>query len=174
MVPPRVHGVSLRFAVLTIIAMLVMSASPAEARQWYARVQDPVLLELVKRGTQRSFTFRNLVAILERSDVLVHLRRTSEPRAGTGFTQFIVSRGGTRVVRITLNIESPTDAAVALLGHELQHAVELADKPLVADARAYEALYRLIGRQSCTRQGLCYDTRAAVDAGLRVLSELRG
>ena len=170
----RIRGVSFRITVLTIVAVLAIPLARAEAREWCARVQDQVLLDLLKRGMQRSFTFRSLVAALERSDIVVHLRRTEEPNANTGFTQFIAARGGSRFVRITLNVAEASEFSVALLGHELQHAVELAGEPLVVDARAYEALYRSIGRESCTPQSPCFDTPAAVDAGRRVLKELRG
>jgi hypothetical protein len=152
-----------------------MGAAPrAEARQWCARVQDPLLLEIVKRGTLRSVTFRSLVAELERSNIVVHLRRSDEARPGSGFTQFVIARGDRRFIRITLNVAKASDSAVALLGHELQHAAELAAAPHVTDATAYAALYASIGHRSCNRQWACYDTFAAVNAGSRVLSELRG
>ena len=63
---------------------------------------------------------------------------------------------------------------MALLGHELRHAVELAEAPTVEDSDDYERLYDRIGYESCSRAApRCYETEAAVRAGRDVLSELR-
>ena len=63
---------------------------------------------------------------------------------------------------------------MALLGHELRHAVELAEAPAVDDGDDYERLYDRIGYLSCTRAApRCYETVAAVRAGRAVLGELR-
>ena len=63
---------------------------------------------------------------------------------------------------------------MALLGHELQHAVELAEAPAVEDAADYEQLYERIGYESCSSAARrCFETDAAVQAGRDVLRELR-
>ena len=63
---------------------------------------------------------------------------------------------------------------MALLGHELRHAVELAEAPAVDDDGDYQRLYDRIGYQSCSRAApRCYETDAAVRAGRAVLTELR-
>ena len=59
-----------------------------------------------------------------------------------------------------------------MLGHELRHALELADAPWVMDDAAVVSLYREIGYASCARPTPCYDTQEAVAAGRRVLAEL--
>jgi hypothetical protein len=62
--------------------------------------------------------------------------------------------------------------AVMLLGHELRHALELADAPDVRDAAALVSLYRRIG--DSYSDGHRYDTAAARETGRRVRSELVG
>ena len=65
-------------------------------------------------------------------------------------------------------------AAIALLGHELAHAVEVAADASVVDHASFERLYRRIGDRCITRGATRgYDTRAARDAGDRIFAELR-
>lgn len=64
-------------------------------------------------------------------------------------------------------------SSVSLLGRELRHAVEVAERVEVRDDLAFRRLYETIGL--ATRRGrrrLTYDTRAAIAAGHRVAIEL--
>ena len=137
------------------------------------RAADSGINMLVERGLAQSPTFRRLYEQLGQSDLIVHLERGPQPWLGAGFNQFVAEVGDRRFVRITLNVAQLDAEAVALLGHELQHAVELADAPDVDDIDGYERLYRRIGYQSCSRETRCFDTLAAVSAGRAILKELR-
>jgi hypothetical protein len=63
---------------------------------------------------------------------------------------------------------------IALIGHELQHAVEIADAPSVVDSRSLRMEYQRIGYLTRRFRGprLSFDTRAANDIGHRVLREI--
>ena len=138
------------------------------------RSDDPLVLNLVTRGLDGSETFRRLYQRLEDSNLIVHLRRSTQMPQGSAYTQFITYAGSYRFVRITLNVAEADDTSVALLGHELRHAVELAEAPAVDDDDDYQRLYDRIGYLSCTRAApRCYETVAAVRAGRAVLVELR-
>jgi hypothetical protein len=78
-----------------------------------------------------------------------------------------------RFLGVTVRMPLVTDAGVALLGHELRHAAEVAAAPWVTDERLYGILYERIGHAQCSRPQRCFDTVAAVDAGRQVLRELR-
>jgi hypothetical protein len=145
----------------------------AETHSPCIRATDSGINALVDRGLAHSPTFRRLYEQLGQSDLIVHLERGPQPWLGAGFNQFVADVGERRFVRITLNVAQLDSDAVALLGHELQHAVELADAPDVDDADEYERLYRRIGYQSCLREPRCFDTAAAVAAGRAILKELR-
>lgn len=136
-------------------------------------MSHPVLSEVMGRGLQRSPTFRQLVMAIEASDLVLQVRLGTGIRPDTGFTQFLSSGHGARFIRITLNIVEANDAAVALLAHELQHAVEIAGEPAVDDPRSYAGFYRAIGFQSCDPPASCFETGAALAAGRRVMRELR-
>jgi hypothetical protein len=138
------------------------------------RTTDPLIIELLTIGRERSPTFRQLLVRLEQSNLIVHLKRTSGPWTKTprGFTRFIASTGGYRFVQVTIaNASTASDELVALVGHELQHLIEVAEAPAVVDPETYHDLYRAIGYPSC-RLRRCYDTHEAVIVGQRVLAEL--
>ena len=148
-------------------------ASPETERFTRVRTLDAHVGHLLAIGYRRSHTFRRLVDRLEHSDVIIHVERRAIA-SDTAFMHFVTHVGGSRYLRITLDTELSADAGVALLGHELQHAAEVAHAPWVVDARTYHELYLAIGHASCTGPRRCFDTAAAVDAGRRVLVELRG
>ena len=159
---------------LVLTAGLLAGAARLHAEVPCLRTDDRVVTDLVTRGLDASDTFRQLFERLERSDLIVHLRRGTQVPAGSGFNQFITHAGSYRFLRITLNVDRVNDDAVALLGHELRHAVELAEQPAVDDGDDYERMYDRIGYQSCQRAApRCYETHAAVIAGRDVMRELK-
>lgn len=131
-------------------------------------------MALVERGLERSATFRDLFQRLGRTDVIVHVRLDSGHLEGTGYNQFVTTAGAYRFVRIGLVVREINNDAVALLGHELQHAVELAEAPTVTDTEAYARLYERIGYRGCqSRHIRCFDTHEANRVGRVVREELR-
>lgn len=160
-------------ATLLFLATTPQHASPATGRFTRVRTLDAHVSNMLALGYQRSRTFRQLVEDLERSDVIVHVERRAIA-TDKAFMQFVTHAGGSRYLRITLDTELSANAGVALLGHELQHASEVASAPWVVDLETYHELYRAIGHASCAGPRRCFDTIEAVDAGRRVLLELRG
>jgi hypothetical protein len=82
--------------------------------------------------------------------------------------------GGHRYLRIHVDPGIPDQAAIALLAHELQHAMEIADARWVVDQRALAQLYMCIGFESRARgasRGV--DTVRAHDTAHLVLNEVR-
>ena len=146
------HGSSSQLHPVSLLLVgLVGSNAHAETLAPCIRAVDSGINMLVERGLAHSPTFRRLYEQLGQSDLIVHLERGPQPWLGAGFNQFVAEVGERRFVRITLNVAQLDADAVALLGHELQHAVELADAPDVDDIDGYERLYRRIGYRSCSR-----------------------
>ena len=83
-----------------------------------------------------------------------------------------MGRGGAnRYLRVTVGSLHHQSVIVALLGHELQHAAEVADAPGVQTAEAFAEFYRRIGVPTGAGR---YDSLAAQSAGRIVRAELRG
>ena len=166
-----------RWMWLTIVATLYLSpaTTQADTPDWpRIRSSDAVVLETLAIGQSRSGTFRALMKRLGRSDLIVHIDRRETRTRPLAVTRFIAATKHARYLRITLDVNRAGDASISLLGHELRHAVELAEAPWVSDEATYRLLYERIGHASCGAPSWCFDTPAAVAAGYQVLAELRG
>ena len=128
--------------------------------------------KVIDAGLARSTTFRRLVQRLESSDVIVYVQmRPNMPSDIGGLLEFM-GRGGTnRYLRVTVGSLHHQSVIVALLGHELQHAAEVADAPGVQSVGEFAEFYRRIGVPAGAGR---YDSLAAQSAGRIVRAELRG
>ena len=157
----------------TTFALAPFDAGAAlESPNRHVRSQDRSVRQLLKRGFTSSPTFRSLMARLEQSDVIVYVEEVPRLPGGLeGRMMILPNPHGQRYVRIQLAMRgSPVDA-VAVLGHELQHALEVAQEPWVSDHASLAALYQRIGIGTLGGQHV-YDTLAAQEIGRIVRREL--
>ena len=97
----------------------------------------------------QSPTLRALVEQVEAASILVFVEgdiRMSE-RLGARL-HFVTSVNGVRYVRVDVNCTLAPRRQIALLAHELQHALEIADRSDILDVEAMESLYEDIGFQT--------------------------
>jgi len=132
------------------------------------------MIALIREGYDRSPVFRDLVEVLQRSNVIVLVQPAS--CAGGRIRSCLVSVtgfDGQRHIRINVDPHRSHDWLIATVAHELQHAAEIAEHPEVADASAALKLYRMIAVGQC-HEGLseeCETTRALMTER-KVLEEL--
>jgi len=151
-----------------LVAGLLPLGSP------HVRVNAPELSALLQDGVRRSNTLAARVARLETSDLVVHIDYDRGPIRGIGgYVTFVTASGGWRYVRIRIQWELSRPAQLAMLAHELQHAVEIADAPEVTDEASLAVLYSRIGLER--RGGACrsFETRAAMASEDQAIRELR-
>jgi hypothetical protein len=141
---------------------------PATAR---VRPLHISICEALDAAYAASPTVRHLVDELEGSDLIIHLLGQLSDGDSPGMLRFVGSSGGARFVRITLDTTLPVTMRAALLGHELQHALEVARASWVHDQDSFAALYRSIGHAVGAR-GMHYDTLEARRVGRRVMREM--
>jgi hypothetical protein len=165
-----------------LLLALALVAQPAAAQSLgrgapshAVRTTDTWLRYLVDEGMRTSGTFRGLVERLRGSDVVVYLERAHTPRARGGRLHFVSSVGGRRylLVRVASAIRDH-GRLIALIGHELQHAVEIAAAPAVVDPRSLSREYERIGYSTCQVAGTGFDSHEAVRVGYQILGELIG
>lgn len=125
---------------------------------------------LLATGMDRSATFRQLVRRIEASDVIVYVEARPDMRDGLGASmRFMTCSATDRFVRVQLNATYSAQTLVALLGHELQHVVEVADHGGVRSSEDLRDFYRRTG----VRTGFdTFDSDAARSAGYQVRAEL--
>lgn len=137
----------------------------------HVRAADPMLRVLLRRGYRESPSFAALITRLQHSDVYVYIEEVARlPRALDARLLMVPSAQNQRYVRVQIGLHGATEDLIALLGHELQHAVEVADAGQVRNENDLATLYQHIG----IRGGMhTYDTVAARDMGRMVRRELR-
>jgi hypothetical protein len=140
----------------------------------HVRSTEPELVAALEQGTRASATLRRLVDVLEHSDVIVYLAFDRNPSPElSGHISLTTTAGERRYLRISIDPRTVGCQRLALLGHELQHAVEIAESRLVTDDATLTALYRRIGFKSGgNSRGECFDSVGAILAGQIVQKEV--
>jgi hypothetical protein len=137
------------------------------------RSTNPRILELLETGMRRSPTFAELVKAVNATDVIVYIEPVRElPRALAGRLLLLPISTSQRYLRIQVRRDLPPRDLIALIGHELRHAIEIAQEPTVRDNAAMIALFQRIGHSSSDWH--TFDTSAAQSIGWRVRQELAG
>lgn len=142
-----------------------------EAPTRHIRATDGAVRKLLRRGFRESSTFASLITRLQRSDVIVYIEGVPRLPGALDGRMMMLPRvnNGFRYVRIQLSLRGTPEDSIALLGHELQHAVEVADAIGVVDGDGLAKLYQRIGVRSGPQ---VYDTNAAQETGRTVRREL--
>jgi hypothetical protein len=161
-------------AFVVVAAVGVGAASRAEAADHVAHVRclDPAARELLDMAIERSLAIRSFVERLERSDVVVYLQLpgSSEAADSVSHLTFVSFVAGTRYLLVQIDPWRTVPVGrIAMLGHELYHAIEIAQEPSVCDTRTLRALYRRIGHEYGHGR---FETEPARMAGHRVRAEL--
>jgi hypothetical protein len=146
------------------------------------RPTTPLLADAVRDGRRRSRTLGALLDHLESSDLIVYLRVGSCPDPQSVACLSMIGRSSARrFVQITVVMQAHgdktilaafTDHLIAQIGHELQHAIEVADDSTVVDGPTLEAAYRRWGFRPDPKS-TTYESERAIRAGRLVLNELR-
>lgn len=161
------------------LLLLSLAAHPAFAdddpADPHVRVLDVRLQSLFEEGRRSSPTFQALVSRLEESDVVVYIEEDrSYTTSFAGRLSFLSVVAGTRYLIIRVVPLASSVQQLAMMGHELQHAVEVADNPRIVDEDSLLREYMRIGYLSgAASSGLAVDTEAAIETGARIAKELR-
>jgi hypothetical protein len=169
------------FAFCLTTAFALTPVSPLSAYPINATASDPLgahvrgltpkMRDLIEQGKRRSPTFRALIETLNDSDVIVYLENSSLVPSGLdGRLTFLTSAGGVRYLHAQVVNGLGGDEMLAVAGHELQHAVEVAMHTEVRDKDTLALLYERIGVRLAAKDR--YDTVAAQSTGRRVRAEL--
>jgi hypothetical protein len=153
----------------------VLNAEALVTHDDHIRTTDTTLRTALNDGLAHSATFQALVAKLEASDVVVFLvydRKATNLLAS--HISFLSAAGGRRYLTIGLISRLPRVRQVAILAHELQHAVEIADAPAIVDSKSmaqYYAGLKYGGVVDPSPQHR-FESRAAIDMEQRVAREM--
>jgi hypothetical protein len=134
------------------------------------------VVDALADGIERSATFRALVDRVNASDLIVYVERIADlDERLDGQLIFITTAGGRRYLRVQINARLWGEREVAILAHELEHAVEIADAPGVVDETAMAGFYARSGARRTAMAGRVqrFETDQAIAAARQVRHELR-
>jgi hypothetical protein len=162
-------------AAVLMTAALALAETPAGAAP-HVRPESAEARALLDELTARSPTARALVDEVNHSTVVVYLRhRLFTSTVLTGRLGLVPSEGEMRYVVVEVASGQSRLDALITLGHELQHAVEVARAPAIVSGRTLAAHYGRIGlRTSGATEPLTFETQAALDMSSTVRRELLG
>ena len=100
------------------------------------RPADKKAAALLAAGIARSETFRLLVDVIERSDLVVYVE--TGVMAVPGQLQFAIATPGTRYLRVSIRVPGLENDLLPWLAHELCHATEIAEAREVNDQASME------------------------------------
>src|SRR5207248_5678551 len=130
-----------RHDMLTILALTAVLAGQ-NALPTHVRATEPQIAALIAAGVMASETFRRLVETLDQSDVIVYvLPKMRRPGLRGYLGHGVTATGGHRYLRIAIDMHGTPARLISLLGHELQHAVEVASDPGARDEDSVERLF---------------------------------
>jgi hypothetical protein len=111
-----------------------------------------------------------MLARLECTDTIVYVEITASPQIPRARTKLVSASSGARFLRIGINAGITNPDLVPLLAHELQHAIEIAERDEVRDEAGVRRLFRQIGRGAGSDS---FETDAALAVEQAVRLELR-
>ena len=169
----RLAGVALRLFLACLPLLYASTAGGADAAG--VRSTSTVVSTLIREGATRSTSFQRL---LERVDelngiVYVEFGHCAFGHLNGCLLPYVVPTTGGRYLRILVtpdDTRASHDGLIALIAHELQHALEVLAHPEVVDLNTMLAMYSRIGRPLNGRSG--YETSEAHAAQEAVLNEL--
>jgi hypothetical protein len=132
------------------------------------------LQSFVADAARRSSTIRELLDRLEDLDVTIYIRRSRfVPVNLEGRVGLMSVVGPHRYLIIELAVGRADINQISILGHELFHAVEIAEEPSIVDTRTLAAFYSQAGMQVGEERGRrAFETAGAAAAGRRTQLEL--
>lgn len=162
--------------VLAIVTTVSLHAQDPPVPPPHIRIADDELRRLFEAGVAVSPTLCALVHRLDRSDVVAYIRFEAPRGPIEGSLQFVGATAGVRYVLIRVSRQPTHSRQLALIAHELQHAVEVAAAPHVVDVETFAREYERIGdaRHHPRGRERSFETVAARVTGKRVLEELNG
>lgn len=153
--------------------IVMLPGADGETPLGHLRTRVERIADALNAGYQRSSTFRTLVDDLRTAHAVVYLdggicKATALQSVG-GCLASLAQTPTVRYFRMIVDIGRSKDRLVALIGHELQHAVEIvaAPAPLVVDDEVTAGRAERTGAHT-------YETEEARAVTRAIVNELRG
>jgi hypothetical protein len=174
------------------LVLVLLSASPLCAHaqdasrpstgtaSQHVRCLDAWAERLLSAAREQSPTVAALAERLDATDVAVYVTTTAPATRVSGMprgtTALLSATASARYLQVWIDVRRPESERVAVLGHELQHTLEVAADASVRNADGLAKLFECLGaesgggaRRATTRR---FETAMAQNVEARVLAEV--
>ena len=134
------------------------------------RAASAMVQSLLDEAARSSGTVRALMERLAHTDAIVYVELTSSPQIAIARTKLVTATRDARFLRVGIKASTPFPELTPVIAHELQHAVEIAERPEIRGDAALKRLYARIGWQA---GGDRFETDAAREVERRARVEMR-
>jgi hypothetical protein len=165
-----------------VITCLAGAARPATAAEddrpklQRVRSSHPLITALISQIVEQSKTFRGLIDAVNATDGMVYLEKGKCGRGVRACLVKVTMAASKRILWVKVDTRKAERALLAAsIGHELRHTLEVLDDRNVTDNASLYMFYLHglgLGVTTTGTQGT-FETRAAIEAGDAVLSEVR-
>jgi hypothetical protein len=146
------------WGLLVVVSLCVASTDAAVTRLRPLSDRSERLLAV---GRDLSPTIRAMLARIEQSDIIMQLDLRLNLDVPHAVTQLVTSTADFRYVRVSINPRHAPARRLELLGHELQHVLEIAADLSVRTQNDMRDHFTRIGRRD--RSTDAYETEAALN-----------
>jgi len=157
---------------ISVVATLLNpgpALAQAPVRAPHMRPENRDARRFVEEAAEASPTVRDLLERLEESDVFVYVRFRAFSEIGLdGRLRFLAAGAAGRFLVVELACVRTRIDQIAIFGHELHHALEIAAAPSIVSVATLAAHYQRIGTETSGVAGTrTFETRSArVTAGI--------
>jgi hypothetical protein len=154
---------------LALSAVIAISPPVAASEIPRVRPMSAIAQRVVDDAVRRSPTIARLLRVIEESDAIVYIDLQLDLRS-EGVTTIVAVNDQCRFLRVAISVHLSAYRRIEMLGHELQHAVEIILTPDVRDAGGLRRLYAKIG---WLLTDVSFESGQAIDVERQVRLELR-
>jgi len=124
---------------------------------------------VVKDAMRRSPTIKHLIDELQARDIIVYVDLSMDMLRDRGATSVVTAQSTVRILRVLINGRLDPRQRIEVLGHELQHALEIAREEGVGSDDTMRDLFLRIGYSTGPK---AFETNAAQDIESQVKRDL--
>ena len=146
------------------------AATPGQGTDEHIRTTSTVIAALIEHATERSRTFNQLVQAIRGSDGIVYIEEGACGHGRRSCFVNVTKAGPNRMLWVMLNVRGVDCDLMGLMGHELQHTVEVLGDPQVTD---FAAMYYFYSRELDPGASFPFETIRAKRTGEAVRTEVR-
>ena len=155
---------------LASIGRPAFAAAPDHTTSYRVRTTSAVIATLIQHAGERSHTFRDLIQAVSGSDGIVYIEEGACGKGRRSCFVNVTKAGPNRMLWVMVNTRGDDCDLMGLIGHELQHTVEVLGDPHVID---FAAMYNFYSREADPGGSFPFETTEAKRVGEAVRTEVR-